>query len=233
MSRSTRVAAVMALAALCLDSSAASAQGQADRAIEQAQQLVHAAFGELREKGFKVILYLERSFERDWTAQGPLSLTIHKEHHSGTGEMHSEILLTGRFWMGRNAAYLSDATFYGSYVHQDRLRAVDDSIRMTPAITDEEIESMLVAQKARFPPAEKAAFVRAARLERYQPAIGAFTIDEVRFLSGAPPDPGRPLWSISLRSSKESPVQHCYSLLFEPFDGRLVHFVSGPCAGEH
>ena len=42
---------------------------------------------------------------------------------------------------------------------------------------------MLVAQKARFPPAEKAAFLRAARLERYQPAIGAFGFCQERRLT--------------------------------------------------
>ena len=106
MSKLTKLAAI-APVALYLSAPAASAQRQADRAVELAQQLVHDAFGALRDKGCKVILYLERSFGRDWTTLGPLSLTIHKEHHSGTGAMHAEIPLTGRFWMGRNAAYLN------------------------------------------------------------------------------------------------------------------------------
>lgn len=233
MSRPARVVALIALAVVWMNGSrAVEAQARSERAIALAQQLVQAAYGELRDKGITVVLYLERTFESDWTGQGPLSLTFHRQHHSGTGELHTETLLTARVWTRGDEGFLSSATFDGTYVHEDQMNGVYETIRRRPAISQPEIEALLLAQGARFPPKEKAALLEAARLERFKGIIGPFTVADVRFHSGAPPDTGRPLWSVTLRTSKVSRQDMCYDLLLEPFGGRLVHFIAGGCGDE-
>jgi len=87
---------------------------------------------------------------------------------------------------------------------------------------------------ARYSPDRRAAFLHDLNIERFAPFLGTIRRSEVRFFWRSPNDDRyRPLdatWFVTLEVDEAAAQPVCYSLSFEPFEGRFQYLKRDSCS---
>lgn len=189
---------------------------------------VRVAFPELAGEGTRMTLSVQGSVAEDeWGRQ--LDLVVWKWVPGTESSMSPQrtILLTGE---ATGPPYPPDLYVHFNLPPAERrvLERLERAAEAKRDLAEEDITRALKHAGALYPPNQKEAFVRHAKLERFGPLLGQIIGSQVEFLKrrteGIPPGERAPVvlsWVVKLDTRGADGVKQ-YSMAFEPMKGRLV-----------
>ena len=131
------------------------------------------------------------------------------------------------------------ATFYRSRIPNCRVgiysrykenASIRELVEAHPEWSEERALAELNRAGARFGPEKKDELLKTVRLEKYERFIGHFTIKSVEFAALSEPHEGNFAflwWRIKLDVELSGGSHTEYSLIFEPFEGKLTQVLHG------
>jgi len=204
----------------------------------RAQQLLRALYPELRNKNYVMSVEASGAFDMDWTSLPVLSVEIgpaekgHKEYiadKSGTLRTVQESPVFGAMvaldTYGRVLDLSARARDILSGEKNEGLRKQVDSHRQW---TSSQVGAALKDAGAKFGPDNREALIQAIPREALEPFIGQFQVDTVEFRLRHEQPSGslaELYWEAVAVSQDPGGKPMHWSLLFEPFGGKLTSII--------
>jgi hypothetical protein len=205
------------------------AVAQPTPAIRTIQELMRAAYPELDRDKLTVSISSTGRYDMDWLDSGTYEIVIKKaDDKSSTGD---ELFLAGRFFY-EEELYIAHAVLSGRYLHTKSLHELESAIEHATD-PDRALASGLARLQARYRPDKREEFVRDHDLGRFENVLGAIQQSELVFQWRIPEEDGggfiTPGWYLRLQTIGATGTRVCYSIFFEPVNGRLVSLVGSRC----
>lgn len=116
------------------------------------------------------------------------------------------------------------------FVHDKENQAIAKLVESHPEWSEAQAIAVLEKAGARYGPDNKDEFVKAIGLERYEPFLGHFTVKSAEFAAFTGPHEGNFAsleWWVELDVGSSNGAQPPYTLIFEPFSGKLTEVFHG------
>lgn len=136
----------------------------------------------------------------------------------------------GSIWFNPEGHLHQFSTCECDVVHYKENQAIRKLVGSRPEWSEAQAFVALKEAGARYSPENKDEFVKAIRLENYEPFLGHFTVRSIEFVGLAEPHEGSFAslwWSVKLDIGLSTNTHSTYTLIFEPFDGKLTQVIHG------
>lgn len=208
---------------------------QAPSSVAVAQVAVKACFPELKGRGWMAEMIIAPGVDHPmWSAFPTVGLRLGPPGQRLMTDGLSGSALVAALWDFPLSGFvelfadgrLSQVLFYGTHVHSRDGLAFAKLVGEHPAWTAAEITTALKQAGAQYGPEDREAFLRQLNPERFAPLLGTLSGIEAVFMMPEQYAPGSPTlseprWAVSAEARIGRGPRYCYTLGFEPFEGRL------------
>lgn len=140
------------------------------------------------------------------------------------------VLLQGNIWFNREGQLHQFSVGACEAAHSQENEAVRKLVESHPEWSEDKAVSALRRAGARYAPQNKEELLKTVEIEKYEPFFGHFTVKSVEFDGLADPHEGSFAslwWSIKLQAESPRRSNATYTLVFEPFEGKLIQVIHG------
>ncbi len=214
-----------------------------DTLLTQAHNFLHAAYPELFDKGFFLEMSVLQPIDESWQRisgvrfqvdrYDPRSETmLNPPFDPKTGKRlppPKNVVCRGsiRFTSGGR---LDQFSLDGALVRLKDNKSIEALVESHPEWSESQAFAALKNAGARYGPENRDEFIKAIRLAKYEPFLGHFTVKSVEFGGLSEPHEGNFAslrWRVKLDVELPGNKQTAYTLIFEPFDGKLTQIIHG------
>jgi len=248
-----RRAACLLLAILFLGASGAISHSQTandqDNVLTRVQAFLQVSYPELFGKGLDLNVRTTQPIDNTWRQIYDIKFDvllynpqsermINPPVDSRTGlpvpPPKNTVLLRGSIWFDQEGRLNKFSVGDCALDHYKKNAAVRKLVESHPEWSEAQAFAALKKAGARFGPESKEELLKTIRLDKYEQFLGHFTVKSVEFVGLGQSHEGdfASLWW-SIRVDAESPggAHSFFSLIFEPFEGKLTEALHSPPAG--
>jgi hypothetical protein len=205
------------------------------------QRLIQAAFPELIAQHPDVTLTLETNAGVDWNLRAITGISVREQGRPWKPRLSeqdppSDDLLQVFGDFSPDDGFISAVHFSGRYVKSREVDALDEMVRSHEEWTNAQVVAAIAKAGANFGPDHREEFLRQLDIQRFANIVGPIQTFRASFewlQEGAPRRAefmSTPLWAVTFRTFGHAGQTICYTLGFEPFEGRLYHVLAGVCS---
>src|SRR5574340_237343 len=226
MLRSSRRTAIAFAGALLLSIASVATRDHAEARHDQPTtvSLMHdfvlTAYPELRGRRLEFVIDLTGDFDQDWTVPGVgLTLVVRRPERARDARRRSvrEEFLAGLFDISVSNRRVTDARFYGEYVHSVKNGELEQLVKSNPRWTEAEVERAVRNAGGNYPPSAGEDLLATANVRRFVPLFGQVTILSTEFKwhqpeHDNPTDMFAPGWFVTVRGEGPARERRCFLL---------------------
>ena len=138
-------------------------------------------------------------------------------------------LLEGLIWFNQGG-WLHQMDVVGPIVHTKQNQTIHKLVESHPEWSELQAFEALKAAGAHYGPGDKEELLKKNQLEKLERFLGHFTVKSVEFHGLGESHQGNfaeLYWSVELEVDSPNGGHSSYSLIFEPFDGKLTQIIHG------
>lgn len=194
------------------------------------QEFLRSLYPELRNKTYVMNVSASTPFDSNWTFMSDLDVSIGpSDPRSGNGYWRKAEVLGGLFQFRREDGLNAVKIRYASL--QLKLDAIRVQVNSHQQWSDRQVVAALKNAGARFGPNDKDALQKVLPLDALEPFIGKLNVDSTVFFlrhKQAPRSLAELYWEVDGTSSMSNGEKASWSLVIEPFEGKLQSLIRAP-----
>lgn len=215
-----------------------------DTVLTRARDFLQAFYPELFGKGLRLNLHTSQGIDHSWRQIYGIQFDVkpydpHSERmlnppfDARSGKRlpapDNSALLEGLIWFNQGG-WLHQVDVVGPIVHTEQNEAIHKLVESHPEWSELQAFEALKAAGAHYGPGDKEELLKKNQLEKLERFLGHFSVKSGEFHGLGELHEGNfaeLYWSVDLEVNSPNGGQSSYSLIFEPFEGKLTQIIQG------
>jgi hypothetical protein len=176
-----------------------------------------------------VMLRIEARYDHDWERSGRIYFQVVPDDERS--DRPEDLLVGGFFDIVEGRDVIEQAYFKGRHLSSTLLYPLEANVGEHPEWSNTDIASVLAKAGARYGPDHATEFAKMLNVGRFEGALGKILKTRTQF--SGPREEGRPAlplaWIVHVETAGTHGNRNCYSLEFEPINGRLQSLRGRAC----